>query len=1214
MGAPVDRRPSEFADVVEPADFPVVPRDNYAVGEEFARGGLGRILRADDLRLGRTVAIKELLSKDARAQARFIREAKITARLEHPNIVPIHEAGHWPDGPRFYAMKLVLGMTLATRLEEAVTDEERLQLVPHLIGVADAVAYAHSQGILHRDLKPSNVMVGRFGETVLIDWGLAKDLNDAESEPPSSDDRMSPGVFETSDGIVVGTPPYMPPEQAMAKRLDQRADVYSLGAMLYHVLSGHRPYHDTHPREILSRVVREPPVPLEELTYDLPPDLVAIVNKAMARRPADRYRSAEEMAAELRRFTAGRLVRAHSYSSWELLSRFVRRNLASLTVALMAAFGLMMLGWWSYVQIGEERDIARRNMKLAQAELEKFTLEKARVLLASDPTEALAWLKRLRPRTRQAATVAAEADDLGVARLVLKGHSAVVNQVAITADGRWGASVSDDRTVRLWDLAKGKSTALKAHTEKVTQVVFSPDGQWLATGSHDRTVRLWSLAERAKTRATDGSSVGKSLDAQRAERAQMGRPAWPDGSPRSKSLDAQRAERAQMGRPAWPDGAPRSKSLDAQRAERAQMGRPAWPDGSPRSKSLDAQRAERAQMGRPAWPDGAPLIGAAGPIKAIAFDQQGARVAAACEDGRVLVWSVDGTRLHVFPADGTGRYPDLAFVPAPDGSPSKWLAVGGFGPEVRLWSLDRVGLSAPAYRRLLGPTGRTAGLAVSADGRSVAAGMADGPVYVWATEPTESEPRVLPGPDDRRWRTLAFSPDGARLAAAGLDRRVRVWDLQSGQVRLLVGHEERVSDLAFAPSGAAILSASWDGTVRMWMNLDVGGTTADALVFRGHADAVTGLAISRDGRHLLSGSWDQTLRLWEVSPQRQRVLRGHTVGVHGLAFGPQGRRLYSGGHDDQVRAWALDTRQSMVLGDHEDHIFRVQVSPDGRWVASSSDDRTVRLWNVETGDHRALRGHDADVEEIAFSADSRWVVSAGEDNMAWLWSVPSGDGLRLSGHENDVTDVAFDPESQRLATSSRDGSVRVWRTDGGVEHIFRDATDEVWSVAFSPNGQEVAAASADGRLRIWSIDSGALVKTYQDLGEARRARFSPDGAFIAVTTSGRNLYLCRRAFDFCDRLVGHAAMVHDLTFSPDGHALVTGASDNSVRVFDVETNESRVYRGHAAPVFDVDVSPDGRWIASGSADADIRVWPLRLPPKPDRLRAWLVDRTRKTVE
>ena len=1082
-----------------PDDFPVVQRRNYAVGDEFARGGLGRILEAQDLRLDRTVALKELLSEDPRAQARFIREARITARLEHPHIVPIHEAGHWPEGPRFYAMKLVRGTTLANRLEEAVTDEERLRLVPHLIDVADAVAYAHSQGILHRDLKPSNVMVGPFGETVLIDWGLAKDLEGQDPDVPSSDLPMSPSAFETSDGMVVGTPPYMPPEQAMAQPLDERADVYSLGAMLYHVLCGRRPYYDTHPREILSQVVKGPPVPLEELTYDVPIDLLAIVNKAMARNPDHRYPSAEEMAEELRRFTAGRLVRAHSYSSWELMSRFVRRNLGIVLTAMLAAIGLFALGSWSYVQISEERDIAKQNMHQAQAELKKFTLEKARVLLASDPTEALAWLKRLPAPTRQAATIAAEADGLGVARLVLEGHTDVVNQVAISSDGHFGASASNDRTVRLWDLGSGEVRVLEGHTEKVTRVAFGPKDRWLATGSHDRTVRLWPVTGDAPPRVLDGPS---------------------------------------------------------------------------------------------------------GPIKALTFSPTGDRVAAATEDGSVWVWTVDGHRQHTFRVEQSGRNPVVAFV-SRDGAAPKWLAVTGFGSDVHLWSLTDAG-----HRILRGPAHRTAGLAVSSDGRWLASGELGGPMWLWALDTDRG--RTLPGRPDR-WNAVIFSPNGRRLAAGGLDHAVRVWSLDEDRFTRLEGHKERVVDLVFSPSGRQLWSASWDGTVRVWTSFEAGPGAADRILM-GHSNAVTSVALSRDATRLLSGGWDQTLRSWAVSAARQRLLRGHTVGVHGVDFGPKGRRVVSGGHDKQVRVWDLETAEAAIFGGHEDHIFRVQVSPDGRWAASSSDDRSVRLWNLQTGAGQVLRGHVADVEELAFSPDGRWLVSAGEDAMAWLWAIPSGEGRRLAGHTNDITDVAFHPDSQRLATSSRDGTVQVWRTDGRRIHELKASDDETWSVTFSPDGHTLGAASGDGTLKLWSTDSGQLEKRYGDLGEARLAQFSPDGTFVAVTTSGRELFLCRRAYDLCDRLRGHNAMVHDLAFAPGGSALVTGAGDNTVRVFDVETMESRVYRGHAAPVFDVDVSPDGTWIASGSADGDVRLWPLELPPSPNRLPDWIAQRTRKVVE
>jgi len=174
--------------------------------------------------------------------------------------------------------------------------------------------------------------------------------------------------------------------------------------------------------------------------------------------------------------------------------------------------------------------------------------------------------------------------------------------------------------------------------------------------------------------------------------------------------------------------------------------------------------------------------------------------------------------------------------------------------------------------------------------------------------------------------------------------------------------------------------------------------------------------------------------------------------------------------------------------------------------------------------------------------------------------------------------------------------------------------DEIWSVTFSPDGSALAAAVADGTVRVWDLDTGGPAKIFRNVGEARRTRFSPDGVFIAVATSGHDLYLCRRAFDFCDRLAGHGAMVQDLVFTPDSSALVTGSGDSTVRVYDVETHESRVYRGHAAPVFDVDVSADGQWISSASADADVRLWPVELPPSPDRLTSWLTYRTRKVAE
>src|SRR3954454_717240 len=189
--------------------------DRYHILGEHGRGGLGRVSRAHDRELGRDVAIKELISRNEVDEVRFLREAWITARLEHPGIVPVHEAGRWPDGTPFYAMKLVSGRSLRDLIAERPTVDQRIGLLHHVIAVADAIAYAHGRNIIHRDLKPANVIVGEFGETVVIDWGLAKDLTASEDAEVASG-PFGTGPLEqhlTATVSVLGTPAYMPPEQ-----------------------------------------------------------------------------------------------------------------------------------------------------------------------------------------------------------------------------------------------------------------------------------------------------------------------------------------------------------------------------------------------------------------------------------------------------------------------------------------------------------------------------------------------------------------------------------------------------------------------------------------------------------------------------------------------------------------------------------------------------------------------------------------------------------------------------------------------------------------------------------------------------------------------------------------------------------------------------------------------------------------------------------------
>lgn len=349
--------------------LPAIDVAHYAIGDVISAGGMGQIRLAQDRRLDRRVAIKEVLDDDRARLQRFEREARITARLQHPSIVAVHEAGRWPDGRPFYAMPFIEGRSLHDVLRDARTLDARLALVPHVLAIADAIAYAHDRRIIHRDLKPKNVMIGPFGETIVIDWGIAKALPaDASAASDDAPDAASSDATNdaTSGGEVLGTPAYMPPEQAAQPASDPRADVYAIGAILYHVLAGAPPYRGATSAEVLAALRAGPPAPLSQRAPRAPADLVAIVDKAMAREPAARYATAQHLADDLRRYQTGLLVGAHRYTVGQLARRFLRRNRVAVTVAAVLVGVLIAISIYGVRRIVDERDLAVRERNLAR--------------------------------------------------------------------------------------------------------------------------------------------------------------------------------------------------------------------------------------------------------------------------------------------------------------------------------------------------------------------------------------------------------------------------------------------------------------------------------------------------------------------------------------------------------------------------------------------------------------------------------------------------------------------------------------------------------------------------------------------------------------------------------------------------------------------------------------------------------------------------------
>ncbi|HUS66817.1 MAG TPA: protein kinase [Kofleriaceae bacterium] len=360
--------------------------ERYVELDEIGRGGLGRVARARDRVLDRTVALKWLLRADAATQRRFVGEAMVTARLQHPSIVPVYDAGSGRGEP-FYAMKLVAGKSLAELLAEATTADARLALLPSVLAVAQAIAYAHSEKVIHRDLKPHNVIVGAFGETVVIDWGLAKRLGAAEEAASAG---ASVSGDQTVAGDVLGTPAYMAPEQARGEELDERADVFALGALLYHVLAGRAPYvaGDVEAILALARAGDAPPLP-----EAAPAELRAITHKAMAKGAADRYATAAQLAEDLVRFQTGQLVGSHRYTTWQLVARWMGRHRAAVAVAGVAAAVLVVLG--AVGVAGIVREQARTEAQRAAAEASRRQAEDLMGFMLGDLKEKLDPLGQL---------------------------------------------------------------------------------------------------------------------------------------------------------------------------------------------------------------------------------------------------------------------------------------------------------------------------------------------------------------------------------------------------------------------------------------------------------------------------------------------------------------------------------------------------------------------------------------------------------------------------------------------------------------------------------------------------------------------------------------------------------------------------------------------------------------------------------------------------
>ncbi len=1025
----------------------------------LARGGIGQVMQAIDTELNREVAVKEIqaqLQDNLSVRERFLREAEITGQLEHPGIVPVYGLGSDDRDRPFYAMRLVRGQSLLDAINEfhqtsgadAFRSIRFQNLLRRFLSVCETISYAHSRGVIHRDIKPENILLGPFGETLVVDWGLAKITQASESVKPALASRDTPAPEATarlteqsaqaisevtghspanwsveltqSVGTLVGTPAYMSPEQARGdgSAITQQSDVYSLGATLHMLLTGRPRLACKDLAGTLRAILNDDIPPPRAFNRRVPRTLEAICMKALRLNPAERYETVSAMARDLEHYLADEPTAALPESWLSSLARLTRRNRSLAFSAVLSMMILTCIALAAVILINSERKQTALAFVAAEKVNARLAFDRGYELLESHQFgEGLLWLQR--------ALTHVPKDDMRMRRVILTNMAAARSHLLVRQ-----AVFDNEESLALFE--------------------FEPQGEKLLTIGRTGLLRYWKADDGTKLseRQLPASRIlGSHIDESgttyilTALRRNLQLYALKDTDPEVKLWEAEQPADIQQ------------VVVDSQ-GNRAAVVTRSNTHASVRVLRLqDASVIDEVKIAT---------------VVQVFFDEVHQRLICVDERQQAHFWQWHAETGHYQPSGTLENVFRLTL--SPDG---KWIMVGTIQGALQCYASQTLKLQRIISQHL----GSVVALAVSPDNQVLTAAWDNGVARSWnlidgqpACETLRVDRytnRIIFRPQTRQLALLArphivslwqlpvgnqashpvamrsmesieYSRDGKLAIASSRGRYAQLMNGMSGEaIGALIRHQDVIKSVCLDPSGRLALTASFDGTAMLWNTSD--GSKADVQLDERQADGskvvpvgrLNHAAFSPDGKIIATAHANGMVKLWDAhNGAHLRTMHTKTGGALRLCFDPSSRLLFVGYNrpDASVRMWEVESGCLLWTGKHRSAIRTLAISPDGRYAVSGGNDATAKLWDVTSGQplgpELPSRG---EVFVARFHPSSNLVATGGYDATIRLWQVPSG---QMVGepmlHQALVTDLTFDASGSRLLSGSVDATARLW--------------------------------------------------------------------------------------------------------------------------------------------------------------------------------------------